>query len=146
LGGIVAADASGQKVSNDQAVTMVTDFVAASNGLDSQPFRLSTTPGASYSWFSVNELRMFDFATNQLLCVAQLPYNNPFAKPLPGQTSTTTTTSTSGSTTSTNSTGSSSSGTTKSGADGSVVAGSSSAAAAGLAAAAAVVGGLFAGL
>ncbi|KAJ3416147.1 hypothetical protein HDV05_002792 [Chytridiales sp. JEL 0842] len=88
-GGIVDKDpVTGAKRSNDQAVTMVDPIVAASNAMDSQPFRLTTTVGASYSWFSINEMRLFDVATNQLLCVAQMPYNNPFAKGAAGTTGT----------------------------------------------------------
>jgi hypothetical protein len=83
-GGIAYADAQGNKVSNPNGVSFVNQEIGAWNKVDSQIFQLVTSPSyVAYSWFSVNELRIFDTTQQQLVCVAQLPYDNPFAKNIP---------------------------------------------------------------
>ncbi|KAJ3062273.1 hypothetical protein HDU98_001830 [Podochytrium sp. JEL0797] len=74
-GGVVGL-VNGQVESNQNAVKMVSGFVAQSNGLDAT-FNLITTAGAAYSFFSINQLRLFDILQSQLICTIDLPYNNP---------------------------------------------------------------------
>ncbi|KAJ3066316.1 hypothetical protein HDU98_010386 [Podochytrium sp. JEL0797] len=74
-GGVVGM-VNGQIESNQNAVNMVAGFVPPSNGMD-HTFNLITTPGASYSFFSINQLRLFDVLQHQLICTIDLPYNNP---------------------------------------------------------------------
>ncbi|KAJ3022958.1 UNVERIFIED_CONTAM: hypothetical protein HDU68_008856 [Siphonaria sp. JEL0065] len=74
-GGVVGL-VNGQVQVNKNAVNMVKDSVPQSNAQDAT-FHLITTPGASYSFFSVNQLRLFDTLQNQVICTVDLPYNNP---------------------------------------------------------------------
>ncbi|KAJ3417468.1 hypothetical protein HDV05_003332 [Chytridiales sp. JEL 0842] len=81
--GIVYADATGAKITNQNGVNFVQGDISASNLVDSPPFRLVQDVSVGYSFTSINELRLFDVTQQQVVCVAQLPYDNPFAKNVP---------------------------------------------------------------
>ncbi|KAI9326506.1 hypothetical protein BDR26DRAFT_877136 [Obelidium mucronatum] len=90
-GGVVGL-VNGVPQENKNAVNMVKNVVPASN-LQDATFNLITTAGASYSFFSVNQLRLFDTLQNQVICTVDLPYNNPN---VPGSSTGSTTGSTAG--------------------------------------------------
>ncbi|KAJ3162868.1 hypothetical protein HK101_000650 [Irineochytrium annulatum] len=75
--GVVGKDASGAIVSNPNGVHFANPIIGVSQAMDSVTYTLVTDAGASYSWFSVNELRAFSLNTNVLVCVAEMPYQNP---------------------------------------------------------------------
>ena len=67
-------------MSNPIAVKFVSDSVTSSSTAStSQNFNLIPVVDVAYSFFSINELRLFDTDNQQIVCVAELPYNNPFA-------------------------------------------------------------------
>ncbi|KAJ3109528.1 hypothetical protein HDU97_005185 [Phlyctochytrium planicorne] len=99
-GGVVGTDAAGNIVENDLAVNLAGDVIP-SNGMDSQKYSLFTDPSIAYSFFSINEIRVFDVVNQQRVCRAELPNRNPRvtgAAPAPGSTSTATVTGSTGST------------------------------------------------
>lgn len=81
--GVVGLDKNGQVSVNQNGVVFVANDVPPSNG-GSPSFTLINKVDVAYSFFSINELRLFDVAQNQLLCVVELPYLNPTADPIPG--------------------------------------------------------------
>ncbi|KAJ3287855.1 hypothetical protein HDU76_007766 [Blyttiomyces sp. JEL0837] len=84
-GGVVGYNSTGGIVSNQYAAKVVYLDVPASGGADSGLFTLIQPAGSqSYSFFSFNQLRLFDVAEQQVVCTADLPYQNPNAPPPPG--------------------------------------------------------------
>ncbi|KAJ3118681.1 hypothetical protein HDU96_010011 [Phlyctochytrium bullatum] len=77
-GGVVGLQ-NGQVVENDMAVRFANEDVIPQNGGESRPYTLATTAGAAYSFFSINQIRVFDLTNRQVFCVADLPYQNPRA-------------------------------------------------------------------
>ncbi|ORY49496.1 hypothetical protein BCR33DRAFT_713803 [Rhizoclosmatium globosum] len=49
------------------------DSVGTSNGVDSPVYTLVQVVGAAYAWTSITQLRLYDPANTQLICVANLP-------------------------------------------------------------------------
>ncbi|KAI9336828.1 hypothetical protein DFJ73DRAFT_17818 [Zopfochytrium polystomum] len=86
--GVVGLDSSGQVSVNQNGVTFVSAVVPAQNGGDAT-FNLITQADIAYSFFSINQLRLFDVQQNELLATVDLPYQNPLASPLPGAVSAT---------------------------------------------------------
>ncbi|KAI8619115.1 hypothetical protein BC830DRAFT_1105707, partial [Chytriomyces sp. MP71] len=72
----VVGTVNGKTVANQNGVAFVSDFVNSVNGQDAT-FHLIKVPATAYSFFSINELRLFDLTEKEVLCTVELPYNNP---------------------------------------------------------------------
>ncbi|KAJ3236075.1 hypothetical protein HDU81_011192 [Chytriomyces hyalinus] len=72
----VVGTVNGKVVANQNAITFVEQSVSASDGRD-VTFNLITSPATAYSFFSINQLRLFDLTQKQLICTVDLPYQNP---------------------------------------------------------------------
>ncbi|KAJ3093941.1 hypothetical protein HDU97_008793, partial [Phlyctochytrium planicorne] len=76
--GIVSQEATGIQVS-DEAVHFGSQDVAPILKMNSSVYNLLKDPVVGYSWFSINQLRVFDLANQQVVCTADMPNNNPLA-------------------------------------------------------------------
>ncbi|KAI8832772.1 hypothetical protein BJ741DRAFT_613671 [Chytriomyces cf. hyalinus JEL632] len=72
----VVGTVNGKVVANQNAITFVEQSVSASDGRD-VTFNLISSPATAYSFFSINQLRLFDLTQKQLICTVDLPYQNP---------------------------------------------------------------------
>ncbi|KAJ1549099.1 hypothetical protein HK405_009783 [Cladochytrium tenue] len=86
--GIVGLSSNGSVSVNQEGVHFVTNPVSASAS-GNVTFNLITEADIAYSFFSINELRLFDYTEQELLCTAELPYQNPKASSIAGGVSAT---------------------------------------------------------
>ncbi|KAJ3105863.1 hypothetical protein HDU96_008399 [Phlyctochytrium bullatum] len=77
--GIVTIDGSGNVVASPDAVNFAAQDVAPVAGQNSSVYSLIRDATVGYSFFSINQLRVFDLFNQQIICVAELPYQNPKA-------------------------------------------------------------------
>ncbi|KAJ3229795.1 hypothetical protein HDU81_005000 [Chytriomyces hyalinus] len=56
-----------------EGIKLSADAPTASDNQDTKPFTLIRSIGASYSWKTVNQVRLFEMTNQQLICTADLP-------------------------------------------------------------------------
>ncbi|KAJ3214214.1 hypothetical protein HDU67_001966 [Dinochytrium kinnereticum] len=78
--GIISLDpVTKQVIRSDDAVNFSAQDVAPVNNQNSSIYSLIRDPIVGYSFNSVNQLRVFDIANQQIVCTADLPNANPLA-------------------------------------------------------------------
>ncbi|KAJ3232570.1 hypothetical protein HDU78_006974 [Chytriomyces hyalinus] len=56
-----------------EGIKLSADAPTASDNQDTKPFTLIRSIGASYSWKTINQVRLFEMTNQQLICTADLP-------------------------------------------------------------------------
>ncbi|KAI8830227.1 hypothetical protein BJ741DRAFT_620872 [Chytriomyces cf. hyalinus JEL632] len=56
-----------------EGIKLSADTPTASDNQDTKPFTLIRSIGASYSWKTINQVRLFEMTNQQLICTADLP-------------------------------------------------------------------------
>ncbi|TPX74272.1 hypothetical protein CcCBS67573_g04453 [Chytriomyces confervae] len=56
-----------------EGIKLSADAPTAADNQDTKPFTLIRSIGASYSWKTINQVRLFEMTNQQLICTADLP-------------------------------------------------------------------------